>query len=341
MKISQNINSINSNIQGEIPKEILGMLSKRVAEVLSKSAVYCMEPLEEIRLRAGKPLILQNYLREWFVKSDGKLAADFTGSFVVTQEDIKLTLELISENSIYAYLDEIRNGYITVKGGHRIGLTGRVALSNGEVKNIKDMSGLNIRISNQVLGCSGNVIKYIIKNKKDIYNTLIISPPQCGKTTMLRDIARVLSDGMPEFYFRGIKVGIVDERSELAACFRGIPQNNVGIRTDVLDGCPKSIGIPMLIRSMSPEVIITDEIGNEGDREAVNSILNAGVKIVASAHGYNVSERKCRREVLKLLEEKVFERYIVLGNAKGPGTLVEVFDGTNMKPVAGVDRYAV
>jgi len=322
-------------------KEILPMLSKRIVEAIERVGLSSLEPLEEIRLRAGRPLVLQNYYKEWFIKKDGTLSDNPSDTFIVTQEDILTSLELMSENSIYAYLDEIKNGYITIKGGHRVGLSGRVIAEGSKVKNMKDIAGLNIRLSNQIFGCSKSVIGYIIKSGNDIYNTLIISPPQCGKTTILRDVARVLSDGLPEYCFRGVKVGIVDERSELAACLRGIPQNNVGIRTDVLDSCPKSIGMPMLIRSMSPKVIITDEIGNEGDREAVHGVLNAGVRIITSAHGYNVSELKSRREVLKMMDERFFERYIVLSNVRGPGTLVEVFDGTAMKPLTGAGAYAV
>lgn len=146
----------------------------------------------------------------------------------------------------------------------------------------------------------------------------------------------MLSNGLHESIFKGVKVGIVDERSEIAACFKGIPQNDVGIRTDVLDGCPKTIGMDMLIRSMSPKVVITDEIGNDGDRDAIQRVLNAGVKIIASAHGYNVSELKSRREVLGLLQEKVFDKLIVLGNSKGPGTIVEVVDGKSINFREGV-----
>lgn len=334
---------MNVDLKGtsSLEKEILPMLSKRIAEAIKKIRPSSLEPLEEVRLRAGKPLILQNYFKEWFVKNDGTLSDKPMDCFIVKQEDILTSLELMSENSIYAYLEEIKNGYITMKGGHRVGLSGRVISEGSTVRNIKDIAGLNIRISNQIFGCSGRVIGFIIKNGNDVYNTLIISPPQCGKTTILRDIARVLSDGIPECCFSGIKVGIVDERSEIAACLHGIPQNNVGIRTDVLDGCPKSIGMPMLVRSMSPKVIITDEIGNDGDREAIHGVLNAGVRIIASAHGYNISELKSRREVLKMMDEKVFERYIVLGNAKGPGTLVEVIDGLNMKHLTGAGMYAV
>jgi len=322
-------------------KEILPVLSPRIAKVIESADLSRIPAIEEIRLRADKPLILQGAGNEWFVGNDGSLLKDHYGVFMVRQEDIAVSVELMSENSIYAYQEEIRNGYITIKGGHRVGLSGRVIAEGVNVRNMKDISGLNIRISNQVPGCSRKVIRYLVKGNNDIYNTLIISPPQCGKTTILRDIAKNLSNGMPDLGFKGIKVGIVDERSELAACLRGIPQNDVGIRTDVLDGCPKRVGLPMLIRSMSPRVVITDEIGDDGDREAVHSVLNAGVRIVTSAHGYNISELKSRKEVLRMIEDKVFERYVVLGNSNGPGTLVEVIDGTNMKPLAGAGKYAV
>ena len=273
-----------------LKKDILPMLSKRVGQAIEGAMVFGVEPLEEIRLRADKPLALLNCYREWFIGKDGLPSSKPSGSFTVTQEDIRDCIELMSENSIYAYQEEIRNGYITIKGGHRVGLSGRAVLDGSGVKNIKDISGLNIRLSKQIFGCSAKVMRYIIKNSSDIYNTLIISPPQCGKTTILRDIARNLSNGMADMDFKGVKVAIVDERSEIAACVKGIPQNDVGIRTDVLDGCPKNIGMKMMIRSMSPRVIITDEIGNEGDREAVHNVLNAGVRIITTAHGYNISE---------------------------------------------------
>lgn len=327
------VRNVGSNCTSSLKKDILPVLSKRVSTAIEGAVIYGLEPLEEIRLRADRPLVLQNYYKEWFIGTDGLLSSKHSGSFLVTQEDIRSSLELMSENSIYAYQDEIRNGYITIKGGHRVGLSGRVILDGSTIKNMKDIAGLNIRLANQIFGCSSKVMGYLLRNPTDIYNTLIISPPQCGKTTILRDISRSLSNGLPERDFKGIKVGIVDERSEIAACFKGIPQNDVGIRTDVLDGCPKNIGLPMMIRSMSPRVIITDEIGNDGDREAVHNVLNAGVRIITTAHGYNVSELKSRREVLRLMEDKVFERYIVLGNTNGPGTLVEVFDGITMKSV--------
>jgi stage III sporulation protein AA len=183
-------------------------------------------------------------------------------------------------------------------------------------------------------------MKYVVKSSRDIFNTLLISPPQCGKTTILRDIARNISDGIKELDFTGLKVGVIDERSEIASCYKGVPQNHTGVRTDVLDACPKAIGMDTMLRSMSPQVIITDEIGNEGDGEAIKRVINAGVKIIATAHGYNISELKTRQEVIGLIEGKVFERYVVLSSREGPGTLEEITD-ENLRVMYRRDAYAV
>lgn len=308
-------------------KGILPFVSQGIRNALERVDIKILESAEEIRLRADKPLIIQQYLKEWFVSKNGGLGEFCSEPYLVDQSELSKTIEIMSENSIYAYQDEIKNGFITLKGGHRVGIAGKVVLDGNSIKNIKNISGINIRISREVPGCSDHVINYVLNGKGGIYNTLIISPPQCGKTTILRDIARKISDGISESGFRGMKVGIVDERSEIAACYKGVPQNNVGMRTDVMDGCPKSLGMCMMIRSMSPQVIITDEIGGQGDKESIMSVINAGVKIIATAHGYNLTELKSRREVIGLMEEKVFERFIVLNNSKGPGTLAEVIDG--------------
>lgn len=309
---------------------IIRYISKEVREILLKINLKGLEYLEEIRLRANKPLIVQNYYEDWFISNEGNLVKNQSNAFIVKQEEVLRTLEIMSRNSIYAFQDDIKNGFITLPGGHRVGIAGKAVVEDKKVVNIKDITSLNIRISNEIKGCSLKVIKYIMNSKNEVYNTLIVSPPQCGKTTMLRDVARVLSNGLKEIGLKGIKIGLVDERSEIAACHRGMPQFDIGVRTDVLDGCPKSIGMIMMIRSMSPQVIITDEIGDQGDKDSIITILNAGIKIITTAHGFNVSELKSRREVLNLIEEKVFERYIVLSSVNGPGTVEEIIDGTSM-----------
>lgn len=309
---------------------IIRYTSKEVREILLKVNLERMEYLEEIRLRANKPLIVQNYYEDWFVNNEGNLVKNQGNAFIVKQEEVLRTLEIMSRNSIYAFQDDIKSGFLTLPGGHRVGIAGKTVTEGKKVVNIKDISSLNIRISKEIQGCSLKILKYITHNKNEVYNTLLVSPPQCGKTTMLRDLARVLSNGVKEIGFKGIKVGLVDERSEIAACHKGMPQFDVGMRTDVLDGCPKSIGMIMMIRSMSPQVIVTDEIGDQGDKDSIITILNAGIKIITTAHGFNISELKSRREVLNLIEEKVFERYIVLSGVNGPGTVEEIIDGTSM-----------
>ncbi|WP_010252588.1 stage III sporulation protein AA [Acetivibrio cellulolyticus] len=312
-------------------RDILKFISQDLRGMIRKVSIKDLICLEEIRFRVNRPVMLQNSRGNFFLDSEGGLTSKPINPVLVTQEQIIKTLELISENSIYAFQDEIRNGFITLKGGHRVGITGRVVLEGTQIKNIRDISGLNMRISREVYGCSSKILRYIVQGDNDVYNTLIVSPPKCGKTTILRDLARNLSDGVDGFAIRGLKVGVVDERSEIAACFKGSPQKEVGARTDVLDACPKQLGMSMMLRSMSPDVIITDEIGCNGDKEALMQVLNAGVKIITTAHGFNISELKMRKEVLGMMEEKVFGRLIVLSCKDGPGTVEEVLDGSSMK----------
>ena len=315
-----------------LEQDILLYISPGIRKIFKRIDFKKLGPIEEIRLRAGKPIMVQTLGGDCFIDEEGRITNRYGEHlFMVSQEDIIKTLELMSENSVYAYNSEIRNGFITLKGGHRVGIVGKAVLESNSVKNIKDISGLNIRISMEFLGCSDEIIKYIVKGENDVYNTLLISPPQCGKTTMLRDVTRLLSDGMDEPRFKGLKIGVVDERSELASCHKGVPQHNIGIRTDVLDGCPKSIGILMLLRSMSPQVIVTDEIGERGDFDAVMRVVNAGVKLITTIHGYSLKEIESKKEIMELMEMRVFERYIILSGAKGPGTVEEIIDGASKR----------
>ncbi len=306
--------------------EILKYITPEIRSVLMNAADFSILYIEEIRLRAGKPLILSDGMRDWFVDTHGVISKTAKEAFTVSQYHIMKTLEMMSENSIYAYQEDIKNGFLTLKGGHRVGICGKVVAEGGSIKNIKDISSLSIRVSRQVKGCSEKVFKFITDKNGDLYNTLLVGPPQCGKTTILRDVIRAASEGCftSGRYF---KTGVVDERSELCACYKGVAQYDMGIRTDILDACPKDAGMTMLVRSMSPEVIVTDEIGNAGDKDAVFRVINAGVKIITSAHGYSVSDLRTRREVLSLIEEKAFERYVVLSRANGAGTIEEVVDG--------------
>ena len=270
------------------------------------------ESLQEIRIKANKPIIVNLSNKEVILDRSA------------TTNDLKQILVRISNYSLYAYEEEIKQGYITVKGGHRIGMAGECVISQGEVKTIRNISSINMRICREVKGSSNEIMKFIVSNDR-VYNTLIISPPKCGKTTILRDMARNISNGMPINNLTGKKVSIIDERSEIASCFNGVPQLDVGIRSDILDNCFKKDGMIMAIRSLSPEVLICDEIGTDGDIEALNMAFNSGVNIVVTIHGYNIDDVYKRNVFKDLLEKSILERIVVLSSRRGPGTIENIY----------------
>ncbi len=276
------------------------------------------DKLYEIRLRVGRPLFLTYDGGECFLRQKG------TDPYVVTQEDLKETLEYVTGYSLYAYEEEIRQGFISVQGGHRVGVTGKVILDDGKIRGMKYISCINVRLAHQIPGCAEEVMPYI-QTEDWVAHTLIISPPRCGKTTLLRDIIRQLSNGREGI--SGLTVGVVDERCELAGCYQGVPQNDMGMRTDILDGCPKAEGMQMLIRSMSPSVVAVDELGKEEDFRAVESVIHCGCKLIATAHGNSLEDVLAQPFFQKLVEERVFERYILLGKRDRAGIIEGIYDG--------------
>ena len=237
------------------PCNIYNLLKKEINEETKKN-------IREIRIRCGRPIILK-------LRNEDKII-----NFEINQCELLQILEKICNNSIYAYKNQICNGFITIKGGHRIGITGTAVIEDGNVINLKYINGLNFRIAREVLDCSNKIINQIIDQKNNtIYNTLIVSPPGKGKTTVLRDTIRKISNGIPELCFQGKNCGVIDERGEIAAMYHGVPQNDIGIRTDVIENISKAKGIKMLIRSMAPEIIACDEIGSKEDVEAIKEAL--------------------------------------------------------------------
>lgn len=312
--------------------EVLASLPRNIRDIVIKISDVEMRKIEEIRLREDKPLSISVDSQIYHINSLGHIV-DESNAYIVTHKDIESVIQLISNYSIYAFEDELKNGFITIKGGHRVGLTGRVVLDGDKIKTQKHISCINFRITRELEGISNGILEYIL-NYNQIKNTLIISPPRCGKTTLLRDIARNLS-------VHGFNVGIVDERSEIAGCHNGVPQRNVGPNTDVLDACPKNIGILLMIRSMSPSVIITDEIGDAEDIKAINQCLKAGVSIITSIHGYDLNDIKKRINIKGLFENEFFDRYIILSPRLGTGTLEEILDSEGNPIYKGPKRLEV
>ena len=262
-------------------------------------------PWEEIRLRSNKPLALK-------IGQETQML-----DYIVNQQEILQAFERVCENSVYSYRRQICDGYITIRGGNRVGIVGSAVIDNGQIININYISSLNFRIARQEIGCSNRIIEDIIDMKNNsIYNTLIVSPPGCGKTTLLRDIVRNISNGINVIGFKGKTVGVVDERGEIAAMYKGIPQNDIGVRTDVVDNMPKPEAMRMLVRSMAPDVIACDEIGSLDDVKAIDYAMCSGVKGIFTAHGKDVEEISKNPELSKLLNKHVFERIILLNPKK-------------------------
>lgn len=259
------------------------------------------EQIQEIRIRVGRPIILKLHNLDILIE------------YIVNQTEILHILEKICENSIYAYKNQICNGYITIKGGHRIGITGSAVVENEKIINIKYITSLNFRIARQVLNCSNKIIGQVIDEKnQDIYNTLIVSPPGRGKTTILRDLIRKLSNGIDEINFKGKTCGVVDERGEIAAMYKGVPQNDIGIRTDIIENISKAKGIKILIRTMAPEIIACDEIGSKEDVEAIQEAIISGVKGIFTMHGRTLDDVKSNNQINKLIEENKIEKIIFI-----------------------------
>ena len=283
--------------------DILKYLSQNIQNVISSTLNQeIFKSIEEIRLRANQKIIIKLINQEIIL------------DYVVKTEDLLKTIEKLTENSIYTYQNQICNGFITVKGGHRVGITGNVAIENDSVVNIVYVYSLNFRIAREIKGSSNFLLDYIYKSNNSIYNTLILGAPGSGKTTVLRDIIRNISNG--EYGKQGLNIGVIDERSEISAMYKGIPQTDLGIRTDVLENIPKVLGIKMMIRSMAPDIIAVDEIGGSKEADSINYAMCSGVNGIFTAHGESLRDIKSNPELRKLIDKKIIERILVLSKEK-------------------------
>lgn len=305
----------------EIINSISPILRQRVKKIFEIN-----NKIEEIRLRINRPLIVSFNNKDYFYdEKNNSLTEKIENSYKVLKEDIEQTFQIMCKYSVHSFIDDIKKGFITLNGGHRVGLVGKVIIEDREVKNIKNISSLNIRISREIIGCSDKIISHIRSSNK-IYNTLIISPPQCGKTTLLRDIVRNLSDGNESLGFKGVKVALIDERNEISGSYLGVSQMDLGCRTDIIETCPKEIGIMMLLRSMSPNVIVTDEIGSIEEIKSLYTALNGGVNLITTVHGNSIEDIKERKELSSLLDKELFKKVIILSSKNGAGTIEKIYD---------------
>jgi stage III sporulation protein AA len=264
-----------------------------------------IDECEEIRIRLNRPVTFKTFGGEKYLKTDGGK------NYIVSKKDIIEILQLVSDYSSYSFSEEMKNGFITIEGGFRIGLCGTAVVEKGEISGIKSINSMNIRICREVFGCGNETANKICENG-EIKNTIILSPPSCGKTTLLRDIIRSLSN-------RGINIGVVDERSEISATFMGISANDLGTHTDVYNACPKEKGIFMLLRSMSPQIICVDEINGFEECSALEKAVGSGVNIICTAHAKNIYDMQKRRDLKQI--SHIFDIAVVLSRKNGAGTI--------------------
>lgn len=296
---------------------LLALLPAELASLIRALPASVLDGLEEIRVRQGRPLEIGHAGGFAFVTAAGTVSADPAAGWRPDARLCARLLERITNHSLYAMEEELRRGYVTVPGGHRIGLAGRTVLEGGAVRGLRDIGAFNIRIARESRGAAARLLPHIAdRARRSVLSTLIVAPPQQGKTTMLRDIIRAVSYGdwpMPEARsWPARKVGVVDERSEIAACVRGVPVFDIGPRTDVLDACPKAEGMMMLLRSMSPEVLAADEIGRPEDAEAIREAAHAGVPVIATAHANDLEDARGRTAIRRLLDEGAFAAVVEL-----------------------------
>lgn len=294
--------------------EAIKSLSKNLYRILITFPEDLQKQVREISLRADKPIVVSTFLKDYIVDASYNFTSDLHRKlFVLPPQEIFDSMRILTEYSLHSYKNEINQGYITIKGGHRAGVCGSCVYSNGKISSIYDISSINLRIARQVKGVANELVKRIYPEK--VLSTLIVGPPASGKTTLLKDMARCLCENNLSF---SSKLSIIDERGEIAAVYKGIPQNDVGIFTDVFDGYKKSDGMIQAIRAMSPKVLIIDEIAGEEDTKSILQCFNAGVKVIATIHASSLNELYKKSFLDPLLKVGAFEKIVVLKGEDTP-----------------------
>lgn len=283
-----------------------------------------MEFITEVRIRVEKPILIYMKQKEVSIDQEGKIIYVPNMGKCFSYKELQKLVDYWCRDSRYAFQNEIKQGFLTIEGGHRIGICGEAVMDEqGKVQTIKYVSSVNIRLAHEIKGVAENIMEYLYEGNH-VMNTLIVSPPGAGKTTLLRDVVRLLSQGTDVHC--GVNVGLVDERGEIAACFQGIPQLDVGPRTDVLCQCGKKWGMRMLLRSMAPSVIAVDELGEHEEIELIQQMTGNGCAVIATIHGENMEEVQ-RKEILKnIWKQDIFKNMICLSR-HGNQFHMELFRG--------------
>ncbi len=302
-------------------------LCTRIKQILSALPLSTQQTVNEIRLRVGRPVTLHMATQTRLLRECGE-------PVIAQKNDIEESYRRICDFSVYSHQEEIRQGYITVCGGHRVGICGTAVLQQGQITTIREISSLNIRIARQIYGSADQLLRRL--GQGIAKGLLIAGPPACGKTTLLRDLVRQLATGTGS---APKKVAVIDERGELAATYCGVWQNDLGLCCDVLDHYPKGAGILQAIRSLSPEVIVCDELGGQEDVEAIRQGLYAGVAVIATVHAGSEAELLCKKQGRALLKTGAFGAVAVMSGVV-PGEIAEIYKARDLLGEIGGKRGA-
>ena len=309
---------------------VLSYFPAHVSVALSRLPVTVWDNAEEIRLRVHRPLTVTTGERDLWVTPAGTVTHDPAAALHPDPEDVETALQLMCQGSVYAREEELRAGFITLAGGYRVGIAGRTIIENGTIRGIRPVTSLAVRIPREIKDVASGVLPLLLAGEKvdsrRFMSTLVVSAPRGGKTTMLRDLVRLLSSGHSPSRWPGARVVLVDERAEVAASYLGVPQCDVGLRTDVLDGCPKAAGLMLAIRALAPQILATDEIGGPADVAALAEAAVAGVAVLATAHARDRADVLARPGLRDLVQTGVFQRLVVISRRQGPGTVEAVLD---------------
>ncbi len=291
-----------------LPQAITNVICKR----LNPDRVY------ELRLRTNKPVMI-NYGGNFYYLSNGGVKDSVSNSIICAEGVISDIVVKASEYSLYAVNDNICNGYITIKGGVRLGLAGEIVWEQDQIRTIKNFSSLNIRVPHEIFGCAQKVYDYACA--KELKNTLVISPPGAGKTTLLRDLSRIIGNSDP-----ATNILLVDERNELAAVHNGVAQLDIGYHTDVISNCSKQFAFSQGIRAMRPDIIVTDELFGDKDVSAIEYACASGVCVIASVHAADHADLINKPGFENIIKKRLFRRFVNLSSRHGPGTFDGIYD---------------